>query len=82
MLWFLELDGELTDINIVDVSTEENILSDLENSLDTEFPEQFPYGCYDVDVIDRSENVIEINIVHESEFSDGMEKTSAIIRKV
>jgi hypothetical protein len=82
MLWYLELDGELTNINFTDTSTEVSILNILETTLDTEYSIDFPYGCYDVEILDRAESVIEINIIHESEFSNHMEKTSAIIRKV
>ncbi|CAH9013999.1 hypothetical protein VP424E501_P0152 [Vibrio phage 424E50-1] len=81
MLWYLELNGEQTNINFPHVTTEMEILGDLENELDTKYPEDFPYGCYDVEILSRTENVIEINIIHESEDSDQMEKTDAIIRK-
>lgn len=82
MLWFLELNGDVTDINIEDVSTEESILLDLEDTLGIEYSEDFPYGCYDIEIMCRSETVIEINIIHESHFSNNMEKTYAMIRKM
>lgn len=64
-MWYLELFGEITDISIVDVSSPESILSCLETDLDTGYPEDFPYGVHDVEVIDTSDTLIEIIIIYE-----------------
>ncbi len=71
-MWYLELNNVITDINITDVSSAESILSDLENVLDTEYPNDFPYGVYDVEVLDKAEKHIDIHLVIEDRHDDNV----------
>ncbi len=71
-MWYLELNNVITDINITDVSSAESILSDLEDVLDTEYPNDFPYGVYDVEVLDKAEKHIDIHLVIEDHCDDNV----------
>lgn len=80
-MWYLELFGDVTDIAVIDVSNEESILSCLETALDTDYPEDFPYGCFDVEVNDRNDKLIDVTIIHEGHHGE-MEKYNTSIIKL